>query len=230
MRRMILRLSFLIFRTPSSPVAEVVYLEGVWKSFGSLAVLQGVDFTLDEGEFVCVVGRSGCGKSTFLRIIAGLLEAGRGIVRAEGPAAIGFQEPRLAPWLRVEKNVRLGMKGPADALRKEALRALAAVGLTEKAACWPRELSGGQAQRVSLARALVRRPRLLLLDEPLSALDAFTRREMQDLLARLAREYALSVVMVTHDEEEARRLADRVLTLEEGKFALEMTPGAENRA
>ena len=199
-------------------MTEAVYLEGVWKSFGSLAVLRGVDFTLDAGEFVCVAGRSGCGKSTLLRVIAGLLEADRGIVRAERPAAIGFQEPRLAPWLRVEKNVRLGMEGPADALRGEALQALAAVGLREKAACWPRELSGGQAQRVSLARALVRRPRLLLLDEPLNALDAFTRREMQDLLARLAGEYALSVVMVTHDEEEARRLAGRVLVLEEGIF------------
>jgi sulfonate transport system ATP-binding protein len=200
-------------------VAEAVFLKGVSRSFGSQVVLSGLDFSLEEGGFTCILGKSGCGKSTLLRIIAGLEKAGEGEVRAEGRIAVAFQEPRLVPWLRVEKNVRMGLTGlsreDAKAAAREALRD---VGLAQKARAWPLSLSGGEAQRVSLARALVRRPRLLLLDEPFSGLDAFTRREMQDLLAALVREHELSAVMVTHDEAEARRLADRVLVLEGGKL------------
>jgi sulfonate transport system ATP-binding protein len=165
------------------------------------------------------MGRSGCGKSTLLRIIAGIEKPRGGEVYADSRRAISFQEPRLVPWLRVEKNVCLGMEGLSREQAEETARvALADVGLAHKARAWPLTLSGGQAQRVSLARALVRRPRLLLLDEPFGSLDAFTRREMQDLLAALVREYGLSVIMVTHDREEARRFTDMVFVLENGKL------------
>jgi sulfonate transport system ATP-binding protein len=198
---------------------NAVRLRGVSKSFGDLPVLAGLDFTLAEGEFVCVVGRSGCGKSTLLRVIAGLEPADSGEVYAGPRRAISFQEPRLVPWLRVGTNVCLGMRGLSREERREAaLSALKDVGLQEKIDAWPLTLSGGQAQRAALARALVREPRLLLLDEPFGALDAFTRREMQDLLAALVREHAFSVVMVTHDRAEAERLAHRILVLEGGQL------------
>jgi sulfonate transport system ATP-binding protein len=196
-----------------------VTLRGVRKAYGGLEVLRGLDFVLAPAEFVCVIGRSGCGKSTLLRIIAGLEPPGCGEVRADEHQALAFQEPRLVPWLRVEKNVCLGMSFPSRKEQREAaLAALRDVGLEEKADVWPLTLSGGQAQRVALARALIRRPRLLLLDEPFGSLDAYTRREMQELLAALVREHSLSVVMVTHDEDEARRLANRILVLEDGKL------------
>jgi sulfonate transport system ATP-binding protein len=196
-----------------------VTLRGVSKAYGGLEVLRGLDFVLAAGEFVCVIGRSGCGKSTLLRLIAGLEPAGAGEIRADEHQALAFQEPRLVPWLKVWKNVCLGMSFPSRKEKRDAaLAALRDVGLEEKTEAWPLTLSGGQAQRVALARALIRRPRLLLLDEPFGALDAYTRREMQELLAGLVREHALSVVMVTHDEDEARRLAGRVLVLEEGKL------------
>jgi sulfonate transport system ATP-binding protein len=198
---------------------RAVCLRGVYKSFGDLKVLTGLDFTLAEGEFVCVVGRSGCGKSTLLRIIAGLEPVSAGEVYAEAQRAVSFQEPRLVPWLRAGKNVCLGIQGLSRTERREAaFSALKDVGLEEKIRAWPLTLSGGQAQRVALARALVRRPRLLLLDEPFGALDAFTRREMQDLLAALVEKHAFSVVMVTHDRDEAERLAHRILVLEEGRL------------
>jgi sulfonate transport system ATP-binding protein len=200
---------------------RAVCLRGVYKSFGSLQVLAGLDFTLAEGEFVCIIGRSGCGKSTLLRIIAGLEPVNSGEVYADPRQAMSFQEPRLVPWLRAGKNISLGLKGSRAQLREAAHAALKDVGLQEKFAAWPLTLSGGQAQRVALARALVRRPHLLLLDEPFGALDAFTRRDMQDLLAALRDKHALSVVMVTHDRDEAKRLARRVLVLEEGKLGVE---------
>jgi sulfonate transport system ATP-binding protein len=196
-----------------------VCLRGVYKSFGTLTVLADLDFTLGAGEFACVVGRSGCGKSTLLRIIAGLEPVSAGEVYAEAQRAVSFQEPRLVPWLRAGKNVCLGIRGLSRKEQREAaFLALKDVGLEAKIRAWPLTLSGGQAQRVALARALVRRPRLLLLDEPFGALDAFTRREMQDLLAALVREHGLSVVMVTHDKDEAERLAHRILVLEGGRL------------
>jgi sulfonate transport system ATP-binding protein len=202
-----------------SETEKVVLLRGAGKSYGSLRVLEDLDFSLARGEFACIIGRSGCGKSTLLRLIAGLEQASAGEVRASGPLAMSFQEPRLVPWLRTWKNVCLGMSFPTRKQRREAAReALEAVALGEKTGAWPLTLSGGQAQRVSLARALIRKPRLLLLDEPFGALDAFTRREMQDLLAALVREHSFSVIMVTHDTDEAKRLADRVLVLEGGKL------------
>jgi sulfonate transport system ATP-binding protein len=196
-----------------------VHLRGISHTYGEHSILCELDFSLEEGGFACIMGRSGCGKSTLLRIITGIEKPRGGEVYADSRLAISFQEPRLVPWLRVEKNVCLGMEGLSRKQAEEAARAaLADVGLAEKARAWPLTLSGGQAQRVSLARALVRRPRLLLLDEPFGSLDAFTRREMQDLLAALVREYGLSVIMVTHDREEARRFTDMVFVLENGKL------------
>jgi len=196
-----------------------VRLIGVSHGYGAHEILRGLDFSVEEGGFCCIMGRSGCGKSTLLRLIAGIEKPLCGEVYADSRLAISFQEPRLAPWLRAEKNVRLGMRGQSRRQQEEAaLKALTDVGLAGKARAWPLTLSGGQAQRVSLARALVRRPRLLLLDEPFGSLDAFTRGEMHELLAALVREYKLSVVMVTHDREEARRFSDTVFVLEDGKM------------
>ncbi|MDR2719107.1 MAG: ABC transporter ATP-binding protein [Treponema sp.] len=205
-------------------MGDAVRLCNISHKYGKETILDGLDFSLEEGGFVCIMGRSGCGKSTLLRLIAGIEKPGFGEVYADSRLAISFQEPRLVPWLSVEKNVCLGMEGLSRKTAEEAARAaLAGVGLAEKARAWPLTLSGGQAQRVSLARALVRRPRLVLLDEPFGSLDAFTRREMQDLLASLVREYGLSIIMVTHDREEARRFTDTVLVLENGKLRGEST-------
>jgi sulfonate transport system ATP-binding protein len=196
-----------------------IRLSGVTHAYGAHVILHELDFSLEEGEFCCVMGRSGCGKSTLLRLIAGIEKPKSGEVYADSRLAISFQEPRLVPWLSVEKNVCLGMRGQSRKQQEEAAcAALAGVGLEQKARAWPLTLSGGQAQRVSLARALVRKPRLLLLDEPLGSLDAFTRREIQDLLAAIVREYGLSVIMVTHDREEARRFTDAVFVMENGKL------------
>jgi sulfonate transport system ATP-binding protein len=174
------------------------------------------------GEIVAIIGGSGCGKSTLLRAIAGLDRATSGTVTLgeiaiTGPhAKIGiiFQEPRLLPWLSVADNIGFGLSDlPAGIRREKVTRALARVGLTDKAAAWPRELSGGQAQRVAIARALVPQPEVLLLDEPFSALDAFTRRDLQDHLLDLWADTRPTLVLVTHDVDEAVVLADRVLVM-----------------
>ncbi|MBT0769978.1 ABC transporter ATP-binding protein [Kineosporia sp. J2-2] len=197
--------------------------EGVSKRYGSTVVLDGLDLRVAQGEFVAVIGRSGTGKSTLLRIVAGLEKPDSGTVSVPEGVAVAFQEPRLLPWLGVGANVALGL--PASQ-RDRAVRALAEVGLEDRAGAWPLELSGGQAQRASLARALVREPRVLLLDEPFGALDALTRLEMQSLVGRLWRDHGWTVVMVTHDVDEAVRLADRVIVLGEGSIRLELeVPG-----
>jgi sulfonate transport system ATP-binding protein len=174
------------------------------------------------GEIVAIIGGSGCGKSTLLRAIAGLDRASTGTVTLDGisivapHAKIGiiFQEPRLLPWLSVADNIGFGLSDlPADVRREKVARALGRVGLTEKADAWPRELSGGQAQRVAIARALVPQPEVLLLDEPFSALDAFTRRDLQDHLLDLWADTRPTLVLVTHDVDEAVVLADRVLVM-----------------
>ena len=195
-----------------------VRFRGVSLDYGATLVLKGLDFDLAEGGFAAIMGRSGCGKSTLLRIIAGIQKPSSGEVYAEARCAISFQEPRLVPWLSAGKNISLGMGLPRKLAEEAARAALADVGLDDKYAAWPLTLSGGQAQRVSLARALVRRPRLLLLDEPFGNLDAFTRREMQELLAGIVRRYRLSVVMVTHDTDEAKLLSDAVYVLENGQL------------
>jgi sulfonate transport system ATP-binding protein len=175
---------------------------------------------INPGEIVAIIGGSGCGKSTLLRAIAGLDRASSGTVTLDGVtiaaphAKIGiiFQEPRLLPWLSVADNIGFGLSA-ADGRREKVATALARVGLADKADAWPRELSGGQAQRVAIARALVPQPEVLLLDEPFSALDAFTRRDLQDHLLDLWADTRPTLVLVTHDVDEAVVLADRVLVM-----------------
>ncbi len=191
-----------------------IRLERVSKAFDGTAVLQEIDLVIPAGDFVVIVGKSGSGKSTLLRIIAGLDRASGGCIETTDRLAVAFQEARLLPWLSVVDNVSFGL---ADRDRRAiALAALAEVGLEGKADAWPLTLSGGQAQRVSLARALVRKPELLLLDEPFGALDALTRLDMQNLVGDLWQRHGWSVVMVTHDVDEAVRLADRVVVLGDG--------------
>ncbi|MCU6251718.1 aliphatic sulfonates ABC transporter ATP-binding protein [Enterobacter cloacae] len=203
-------------------------LNGVTKRYGDKTILNALDLHIPAGQFVAVVGRSGGGKSTLLRLLAGL-EAPNGgeILAGTTPLAniqddtrMMFQDARLLPWKTVMDNVGLGLKGH---WREEARQALVAVGLEDRAGDWPAALSGGQKQRVALARALIHRPGLLLLDEPLGALDALTRIEMQDLIASLWQEHGFTVLLVTHDVSEAVAMADRVLLIEEGKIGLDLT-------
>jgi len=212
-------------------------LAGLRKDFGARTVLDGIDIDIAPGQFVAIVGRSGCGKSTLLRLLAGLEPPTSGELLLGGaPAAarrddvrMMFQEPRLLPWRTVIQNVQLGLD-LADAPAR-ARDALAHVGLADRASDWPSVLSGGQRQRVALARALVHRPRLLLLDEPLGALDALTRIEMQRLIESVWRELRFTAVLVTHDVAEAVALADRVLLVKEGRVTLdEPIPLARPRA
>ena len=204
-----------------------VSLDGLGKRFGDRDVLRDIALDVAPGEFVAIVGRSGCGKSTLLRLLAGLEAPTAGAVLLGGAAQaehrdevrIMFQEARLLPWRTVLQNVQLGLDKADGAAR--ARDALAHVGLADRANDWPSVLSGGQRQRVALARALVHRPRLLLLDEPLGALDALTRIEMQRLIESVWRELRFTAVLVTHDVAEAVALADRVLLVEEGRVTLD---------
>jgi sulfonate transport system ATP-binding protein len=184
--------------------------------------LDGVSLDVAQAEIVAVVGGSGCGKSTLLRLVSGLDNPTHGNVALDGDAIVSphekigivFQEPRLLPWLTVAGNVGFGLADRPRAERAERVaRQLDRVGLTDKANVWPRELSGGQAQRVALARALVMRPEVLLLDEPFSALDAFTRVDLQDHLLDLWADGKPTLVVVTHDVDEAIVLADRVMVM-----------------
>ncbi|THF65215.1 ATP-binding cassette domain-containing protein [Pseudothauera rhizosphaerae] len=196
------------------------------KRYGALTVLHELELNIAPGEFVAIVGRSGCGKSTLLRLLAGLEAPDGGRLEVAGEERRGlsdhtrvmFQEARLLPWKTVLANVGLGLSGD---WRTKALDILTQVGLAEKASEWPAVLSGGQRQRVSLARALIHTPRLLLLDEPLGALDALTRIEMQSLIEDLWRRYGFTAVLVTHDVSEAVALADRVVLIEEGRITLD---------
>lgn len=196
------------------------------KSFGGKAVLHSLSLTVVPGEFLAIVGRSGCGKSTLLRLVGGLDAISSGELTINGMRVKGvndetrimFQEHRLLPWKTVLENVGLGMKGD---WRTVALDALAHVGLKDKAADWPSMLSGGQRQRVALARALVHQPRLLLLDEPLGALDALTRIEMQQLIETLWKDRNFTVILITHDVDEAIALADRVVLIEDGRIGMD---------
>lgn len=193
----------------------VVELQALSKQYGQQVILQSLDFRLNKGEFVALVGPSGTGKTTLLRIVGGLEKASSGQASIAEKTAVVFQDPRLILAQRVWRNVVLqDHKAPGS--RERALAALAEVGLQSKADAWPASLSGGEAQRVGLARALYRSPDLLLLDEPFSALDAFTRRKAQDLVIDLWREHRPGVLLVTHDIEEAILLADRILVLGAG--------------
>ncbi|MFJ9787047.1 ABC transporter ATP-binding protein [Amycolatopsis sp. NPDC101161] len=208
----------------ANPVAEV---RDLTKKFGDRTILSGLDLTVERGEFVALLGRSGSGKSTLLRVLAGLDEDVEGQVVVAGTVSVAFQQPRLLPWRKVWRNVVLGLRqdGVSKA-RNRALaeKALAEVHLTEHADDWPLTLSGGEAQRVSLARALVREPGLLLLDEPFGALDALTRIAMHGLVVDLWRRHQPGVLLVTHDVDEALRLAGRVLVLDGGRIVAEHRP------
>ncbi|VTU29269.1 ATP-binding cassette domain-containing protein [Variovorax sp. PBL-E5] len=213
---------------PPRLASEGIRLEAraVHKRYGAREVLRNVQLAIEPGQFIAIVGRSGCGKSTLLRLVAGLEAASEGTLSSDGKRIDGlhddtrimFQEARLLPWRRVLDNVMLGLP-PAARERGEAV--LAQVGLADRQNEWPARLSGGQRQRVSLARALVHRPRLLLLDEPLGALDALTRIEMHRLIEGLWQRHRFTALLVTHDVQEAVALADRVILIEDGHIALD---------
>jgi sulfonate transport system ATP-binding protein len=202
-------------------------LEAVEKRFGKHHVLQMVSVDVRPGKFIAVVGQSGGGKSTLLRLIAGLDSPSHGSVLVDNRVVTGirpdtrvvFQEPRLLPWQSVIQNVQLGLPRSKRPVAHDALQW---VGLEHKANEWPSVLSGGQKQRVALARALVWNPNLLLLDEPLGALDALTRLEMQRLIEQLWLAQGFTAVLVTHDIGEAVTLADRVVVLAQGGITLDV--------
>ncbi|MFF4992966.1 ABC transporter ATP-binding protein [Streptosporangium saharense] len=198
------------------PAAKVTRLS---RSFGGRVVLDGVDLEIREGEFVALLGRSGSGKSTLLKALAGLDPQTRDAVSVGGTVSVAFQQPRLVPWKRVLANVALGLRVPDP--HAAALAALEEVGLGALHDAWPLTLSGGEAQRASLARALVREPGLLLLDEPFSALDALTRITIHRLVLDLWERHRPGILLVTHDVDEALLLADRVLVLDRGIIAHE---------
>lgn len=203
-----------------------LHVKGLKKQFNDAMVLHDINLNVRPGEFLAIVGRSGCGKSTLLRLISGLEQATEGGVYLDEDKVKGinldtrfiFQEARLLPWKSVVDNVRIGTENKD---KDVALKALKDVGLEEKANEWPSVLSGGQKQRVSLARALAGNTRLLLLDEPLGALDALTRIEMQQLIENLWAEKGFTVILVTHDVSEAVALADRVILIEKGKITMD---------
>jgi sulfonate transport system ATP-binding protein len=208
-----------------------VTVRDLTKAFDNHTVIEGLDLHIPAGQFVAVVGRSGCGKSTLLRLILGLEQPSAGRIALESqalrtpPKRIMFQEPRLLPWAQVVDNVAVGLGegGSRTDRRAKARAALAEVGLSEKAGNWPATLSGGQRQRVALARALVSRPGLLALDEPLGALDALTRIDMQAMIERIWLAQGFTAILVTHDVAEAVALADRILVVEAGRIALDVS-------
>ena len=211
--------------TPStSDTGTSLHLDQISKVYGVRTVLSDIDLTIPAGHFVAIVGRSGCGKSTLLRLLSGLESPSDGGIQVSGEplrgvnqqARIMFQDGRLLPWKTVLENVGLGLR---DSWRSQGLDVLHHVGLRERAHDWIARLSGGQRQRVALAKALITRPRLMLLDEPLGALDALTRIEMQQLIETLWLQQGFTAILVTHDVEEAVTLADRILVLEQGRIA-----------
>lgn len=211
-------------------MAHDLHIQGLCKSYGGQATLGPIDLHLKAGTITAVIGRSGCGKTTLLRCLgaleqpsAGTVRIGDGDLRREEIGYV-FQEPRLMPWLTVARNVAFGLAGRNEAAVTEALQV---VGLPEAAALLPKQLSGGMAQRVALARALAPAPELLLLDEPFSALDPFTREKMQDHLLHLHQHYSATMVLITHDMDEALALADRIIVLRgrPGLVVADIAPG-----
>ncbi|HEX3924578.1 MAG TPA: ABC transporter ATP-binding protein [Streptosporangiaceae bacterium] len=220
----------------SASAGPAILVRDVSRRFGDRDVLRRLNLSISANEFVALLGRSGTGKTTFLRILGGLDPEYEGEVLVPGRRAVVFQEPRLIPWLRVLPNVGLGLRpgggspGPGSPkhrsswrgeLRRQSLEALAEVGLASQARAWPVTLSGGEAQRAALARALVRDPQLMLLDEPFGALDALTRTRMHALLQDLCARHRPAVLLVTHDVDEAILLADRALVLADGQIRLD---------
>jgi sulfonate transport system ATP-binding protein len=194
-----------------------VTVRGLSRAFGSRLVLDALDLDVAPGEIVALLGASGCGKTTLLRILAGLDGEAMGEVAVPDAHAVVYQEHRLLPWRRVWQNVSIGL--PRSQSRAAASQALEEVGLGNRADAWPNILSGGEAARVALARALVRQPKLLLLDEPFASLDALTRIKMHSLVRQLWERHHPAVVMVTHDVDEAVVLADRVVVMKDGRIA-----------
>jgi sulfonate transport system ATP-binding protein len=209
---------------PSDPSAKRgvrIAIQSLSKAYAGRQVLKSIELKIEAGEFVAIVGRSGCGKSTLLRLITDLETADSGEITfgtdGRPETRIMFQDARLLPWKRVLQNVALGLPHVSGA----AENALRKVGLQDRAQEWPAVLSGGQRQRVALARALVHDPQILLLDEPLGALDALTRIEMQQLIETLWQSRGFTAVLVTHDVQEAIALADRVVLIEDGRITLD---------
>ncbi|QLF94700.1 ABC transporter ATP-binding protein [Pseudomonas sp. ABC1] len=200
--------------------APAVSLRKVVRQFGENRVIDGLDLDIAPGEFVALLGASGSGKTTLLRSLAGLDPIDAGELRVPAARSAVFQEPRLMPWKRAWKNVTLGLR--VDNPREKAEQALTEVGLAHRLNAYPATLSGGESQRVALARSLVREPKLLLLDEPFAALDALTRIRMHRLIIQLWRAHTPAVLLVTHDVDEAILLADRIIVLQHGHIAEEI--------
>jgi NitT/TauT family transport system ATP-binding protein len=210
---------------PTSLGASALRLDGISKAFGAadkrVWALQNVTLDVAPGEFVTVVGASGCGKSTLLNIAAGLDKPTTGDLRQSGPAALMFQDATLLPWLTASQNVELALRlrgVPKQARRDQAEELLGVVRLFDAGDKRPHELSGGMRQRVALARCLAQDANIVLMDEPLGALDAMTRDHMHDEIERVSRERDLTVVFVTHNMREAVRLADRVVLMAHGRI------------
>ena len=219
-----------IVEEQQAKIGAEISIEQLHKYYGEVKVLEDLDLNIEAGEFVAIVGRSGCGKSTLLRLIADLEQPSYGEIKfksllnfREGIIAddirVMFQDPRLLPWKSILKNVQLGLAKNQFSKDEQLLEK---VGLKEKSGLWPSQLSGGQRQRTALARALSHTPRVLLLDEPLGALDALTRLEMQNLIEKLWLEQGFTTILVTHDVSEAVITADRVILIEQGKIGLDL--------
>jgi sulfonate transport system ATP-binding protein len=208
-------------RITEDTTAPAVSVEQLVRGYGPKGVLNGVDLRIHPGEFVALLGPSGCGKSTLLRALAGLdgQVSGSGRIRVPDKVSVVFQDSRLLPWASVIVNVTLGQR--ERGARRRGVQSLEEVGLAGREDAWPHQLSGGEQQRVALARSLVRDPALLLADEPFGALDALTRLKMHDLLRDLHRKHRPAVLLVTHDVDEAITLADRVVVLDHGRISLE---------
>lgn len=226
---------------PSPPTLSV---KGISKGFsekgGELQVLSDVTFEIKRGELVCVLGPSGCGKSTLLKIVAGLESADRGTVEVDGKAVstpgsdrcVVFQEDALFPWLTVSENVAFGARGrmPKSELKSEVDGYLDMTGLSRFADYLPREISGGMRQRVALARVLILKPKVLLMDEPFGALDAQTREAMQRLLLSIVKDLSHTVMFITHDVAEAVAIADRVIVMDRSPGRISSIVTVEDQA
>lgn len=211
--------------TPASELAPKIRISGLTKRFGDVTALEGVDLEVAENEFVSVVGASGCGKSTLLSLIAGLEDPTEGTIDVSGAAVVGpgrdrgmvFQQATLMPWLTVRGNIEFALRGEtglsAAARTDRAREFISLVGLDGFEQAHPAQLSGGMQQRVALARSLSYGPDVLLMDEPFGALDALTRRTMQELLLEVWERHKLTVVLVTHDIDEAVLTSDRVVVM-----------------
>jgi sulfonate transport system ATP-binding protein len=200
-----------------------VKVENLSLNYDDVTVLKNLNLEISPGEFVAILGRSGSGKTSLLRVLAGLETAAGGRVDIPNQSAVVFQEPRLLPWKPVWENIALGLAANARSRAREALHE---VGLSHRENAWPLTLSGGEAQRAGLARALVREPQFLLLDEPFAAIDALTRLKMHDLVLELWQAHGPSVLLVTHDVDEALLLADRAVVLDGGRLVAQIVVDA----